>query len=246
MDNDIATSSLTLFVAVTLLLGCGGSDATSPSTSASPPLSSGGRVYSTNFPLAESPISEKGNWINGQTVGLAWSDVITKGGVAIGTHSGTGLRGFDDSTALLTGPWGPDQTVTATVHSVNQVSGSIGEEVEIRLRSTLSAKSSTGYEVLFRAFKGADSYNDIVRWNGSLNDFTYLERRSGEKWGVTEGDVVKASMIGNLITVYINDIQVLQTTDDTYSTGNPGMGFYLAGATGLNADYGFTNFTASD
>ena len=65
--------------------------------------------------------------------------------------------------------------------------------------------------------------------------------------GCDRGDVVKASMIGNVITVYINDVQVLQATDDTYSTGSPGMGFFLSGGpTSLNSDYGFTNFKASD
>jgi hypothetical protein len=206
----------------------------------------GGRVYATNFALDENPISEKGNWINGQHVGQAWSDVKTTAGHAIGTQSGAGQRGYDDSTALLTGPWGADQTVTATVHSVNQVSGGIFEEVEIRLRSSLSINHNSGYEILFRAFKGADSYTQIVRWNGPLNDFTYLDSRSGEQWGVTEGDVVKASIIGNVITVYINDVQVLQTTDDTYSSGSPGMGFFLSGPSGLNSDYGFTRFSASD
>src|SRR5438046_7973905 len=31
--------------------------------------------YTTNFPLTENPISEGGNWINGLTNGIDWSDV---------------------------------------------------------------------------------------------------------------------------------------------------------------------------
>src|SRR5664279_834065 len=72
------------------------------------------RTYSTNLPLAENPVSESGNWINGKANGLDWSDVKTAGGLAFGTESGSG--GYDDSTAILTGTWGPDQTAQATVH----------------------------------------------------------------------------------------------------------------------------------
>src|SRR5262245_9190880 len=76
------------------------------------------KTYSTNFPFAENPISQGGRWKNGQTNGIDWSNVRTTPGLAFGTQTGT--NGFDDSVALLTGTWGPDQTVEATVHSVNQ------------------------------------------------------------------------------------------------------------------------------
>src|ERR1700745_3544768 len=42
------------------------------------------RSYETSFPLAENPISENGNWVNGQAQGLDWSDVSTKPGFARG------------------------------------------------------------------------------------------------------------------------------------------------------------------
>jgi hypothetical protein len=34
-------------------------------------------IYATKFPLAEFPMSEGGNWIGGDTVGLDWSDLGT-------------------------------------------------------------------------------------------------------------------------------------------------------------------------
>ncbi len=79
-----------------------------------------------------------------------------------------------------------------------------------------------------------------------MGDFTYLSSVEGSQYGVEDGDVVKATMIGNVITAYINGVQVLQATDKTFKSGNPGIGFFLDSATGLNGDYGFTNFTASD
>lgn len=201
------------------------------------------RVYTTHFPLTENPISEGGHWINGQRTGLDWADVRTTAGFAFGTEAGTAR--YDDSTALLTGTWGPDQTAQATVRTVDQ-SDKIYAEVELRLRSSLSAHRATGYEILFRCLKTSDAYAQIVRWNGPLGDFTYLNAASGPQYGVANGDVVKATIIGNVITAYINGVQVLQATEATYASGSPGMGFYLEGATGVNGDYGFTSFSASD
>ena len=209
-----------------------------------PPASKGTHgSYTTSFAVAENPISEGGNWINGKAVGFDWSDIATTSGLAHGTESGT--KGYDDSTALLTGAWGSDQTAQATVHTENQ-KDNVYEEVELRLRSSLSGHRATGYEINFRCSKTADAYAQIVRWNGPLGKFTYLNSKKGSEYGVADGDVVKATIIGNVITAYINGVQVLQATDNTYTTGSPGMGFYLQGTTGANSDYGFTSFTASD
>jgi hypothetical protein len=103
----------------------------------------------------------------------------------------------------------------------------------------------TGYEVNFRCSKTANAYTQIVRWDGGLGKFTYLANMSGAQFGVTEGDVVKATMIGNVITVYLNSVQVARATDDTYANGNPGMGVFLQGA-GSNRDYGFSSFSAAE
>jgi hypothetical protein len=205
------------------------------------------RIYTTRFPLTENPISEGGQWVNGRQEGLDWADICTRAGFAYGTESGVaqGAARYDDSTALLTGVWGPDQMAQATVRAVNP-NEKIYEEVELRLRSALSAHKATGYEILFRCLKTDNAYAEIVRWNGPLGDFTYLIQARGMQYGVADGDVVKATIIGNVITAYINGVQVLQATDDTYASGSPGIGFFLEGASGMNADYGFTEFMASD
>jgi chitodextrinase len=196
--------------------------------------------YSTSFPLTENPISEGGHWINGASVGLDWSDVRTVAGLAYGTETGSG--GYDDSTAILTGAWGPDQTCQATVHSINQNSN-VYEEVECRLRSAISAAFNTGYEINFRCVHDGSQYVQIVRWNGPLGSFTYVNSTTGP--GIYDGDVIKATISGSTITAYINNVQIVQGTDRTYTTGNPGMGFYLQG-TANNSDFGFTSFTATD
>jgi len=204
--------------------------------------SASAQTYTTSFPLTENPISENGRWITGKSVGLDWADVSTTPGLAIGRESGS--TGFDDATALLTGRWGADQTAQATVYTVNQ-SESTSQEVELRLRSSLAAHLSTGYEIFFRCSKTATAYVSIVRWNGLLGDFTYLLDQHGAQYGIANGDVIKATIIGNVITAYLNGVEVARVTDDTYATGNPGMGFFLQGAAGTNGDYGFTTFTAT-
>jgi hypothetical protein len=201
------------------------------------------KTYSTKFEHTENPLSESGKWSNGKATGLDWADVAIVSGVAFGTESGR--DGYDDSTALLTGTWLPNQMAEATVHSVNQ-NDRIYEEVELRLRSSMSPHNSTGYEINFRCSRGAGAYSEIVRWDGPLGKFTYLATQWGRQFRVGEGDVVKATVVGDVITAYVNGAQVLEATDATYSSGNPGIGFFLQGASGVNRDYGFTSFTASD
>jgi hypothetical protein len=201
------------------------------------------RTFSTRFAGAESPLSGNGAWQGGKTTGLDWTDVATLSGFAYGLESGT--DGFDDSTALVEGVWGPNQETEATVHAVN-ANDTISEEVELRLRSTLAPHRCTGYEVNFRCLKTKDAYTEIVRWDGPLGKFTYLSHKDGAEYGVKEGDVVKATMIGNMIRVYLNGVLVNEATDSTFATGNPGIGFFLRNATGLGRDFGFVRFSATD
>ena len=206
----------------------------------------GGHTYTTNFSLTENPISEGGNWVNGGDLGLDWANVSTASGLAIGHE--VGVR-YSDGTALLTGSWAPDQTAIAVVYSTNQ-DDACYQEVELRLRSSLSSHSCKGYEINFKASKTSKAYLQIVRWNGALGDFSYVDSSSGAQYGVKTGDTVKASIVGHVITAYINGVQMLQATDTVYNSGNPGIGFNLenspSGCSGTNGKYGFTYFKATD
>ena len=124
--------------------------------------------------------------------------------------------------------------------------GKVWEEVELRLRSAISPHSCTGYEVMFRSSKLPSAYCNIARWEGPLGKFTMLKEVGGSEYGVKDGDVVKASMIGKTLTVYINGVQKVQVSDDKFANGNPGIGFFLDGATGVIGDYGFSSFMATD
>ena len=195
-------------------------------------------TYTTSFPLTENPISEDGNWINGGTVGLDWTNVRETPGFAFGTQTD---GGYDDSTALLTGAWGPTQTVSAVVNIVSSDNGSF-EEVELRVRSTLSAHSCTGYEMNY-SVKPSGAYCQIVRWNGALNSWTELDGRAIP--ALHTGDIVKATAVGNTLTTYINGVAQFSVTDSTFPSGSPGIGFYSSGD-GSIANYGFSSFAATD
>jgi hypothetical protein len=220
-----------------------------PSAAPPVPVPSGtAKSYSTKFPKAEDPISEGGKWISGKKAGLDWADVRVIPGFAFGTEIGGNRPApdkYDDSTALLTGTWGPNQTVEARVHRINKDNDNVYEEVELRLRSSLSPHNCTGYEVMFRCSKSPKAYCSVARWDGILGAFMMLKQAQGSRYGVADGDVVKASIRGEVITVWINGVQILQTSDYLFKSGNPGIGFYLEGATGVNNQYGFSSFKAT-
>jgi hypothetical protein len=203
--------------------------------------------YTTTFQLTENPISEGGRWVNGGTDGLDWTNVATTGGRAIGRQVGAS---YTDATALLNGTWGGDQRVEATVFALSQ-NDACHQEVELRLRSAIAAHHNRGYEIAFLSSQTGGAYLIIVRWNGPLGNFTYLfQGRNNAKYGVTTGDVVSATIVGNVITAYKNGIQLGQATDNTYTDGSPGIGFNLenapSGCAGTNGQYGYTSFMATD
>ena len=203
-----------------------------------------GRTYTTNFPLTENPISEAGNWISGGTTGLDWANVQTALGISQGVGPAYAL--YSDPTAVLAGNWGPNQTVTATVYSdgVEDKPGqSYDKEVEIRLRTSISAHSITGYEINCRTPNDSYSYMAIVRWNGALGDFTVLNILLGT--GCSNGDVFKATMSGSTINAYLNGTLMLTATDSTFTSGSPGFGFNFGCGTAYN-QFGFSTYTATD
>ena len=205
-----------------------------------------GQSYSTSFPGSEKPLSEGGCWIDGKTVGLDWADVETSRGMAFGKDLPTQ---YADPTAVLTGTWGPDQEAEARIRVEKPLSGCC-REVELRLRTTIKPHSIMGYEIMC-SVASTDPYLNIARWNGPLNDFTYIGKA---KIGCADGDVLKAAMVGDTITVYRNAIEVLKTKDSKFPNGgSPGVGFFDTTNTiwrkiGLHSwqAFGLSSFSARD
>jgi hypothetical protein len=201
--------------------------------------------YSTTFEGEENPLSEGGKWRNG---GLDWTKIRKARGLAYGTQMGAnkGIYRYDDSYAHLTG-FPPDQEAWGQVR-IAQPDPSCHQEVEILLRWTSSAHRTTGYECFARCVNDGSSYLQIVRWEGPLGKFTYLADKRGVNYGLKDGDILKASIVGNVITVFVNGVEKAQVKDDTYQTGNPGIGTFLScdggRGVGSNKDFGFRSFTA--
>jgi hypothetical protein len=220
-----------------------------------------GRSYRTDFQVDEDPVSEGGMWINGKRHGIDWADVITKNGLAYGAvtrmavaerrveqgnldpsggEGGAAEGDYDDPTAVLAGAWGPNQHAKGVVFS-RRPTNEYFQEVEIRLRSAISPHVCTGYEVFWRCLKTDDGYAEIVRWNGKVGDFTSLNKLVGPQYGVEHGDVVEATIRGNVLKGFINGVEVISATDDVFASGSPGIGFnFFVGNT--NVDHGFTHF----
>jgi hypothetical protein len=211
----------------------------------------GATSYQTNFPKAESLISEGGCWITAGTPGVNWHETLTGGkgdrhvssvSTTPGYASGpTGPEQFGDALALLTGSWNPNQTASATVVRKSPLGY---PEVEIRLRT--SPKDATGYEIMWSA-RGKDEkpYLSIVTWDGpgsKAPHYTWLKQLEGPEYGVTTGDVVTGTIVGNTITAYTNGKLQFQITDNTFSKGNLGFGFNE----GPSGTYGISSFSASD
>jgi len=217
------------------------------------------RSYRTSFQVDEDPILEGGLWINGRKDGIDWCNVVTRNGVAYGEVSRMGIAerrieqgnlspagdlvpegDYDDPTAVLSGVWGKNQIARARVFSRNQTEKYF-QEVEIRLRSTIMPHRCTGYEVFWRCLKTESAYAEIVRWNGKVGDFTSLKKHIGPQYGVADGDLVEASIVGNVIKGFINGVEVISTSDDTFDSGSPGIGFNF-GVGDSNVDHGFVSF----
>ena len=195
------------------------------------------RSFSTRFQHDKDPITEDGRWVNGRKDGMDWYNVVVTNGVA---HGEVSQGAYTDPTALLAGTWGKNQKVKAKVFSRKQTEKYF-QEVEIRLRSTIKPHVCTGYEVFWRCLKTPNAYVEIVRWNGKVGDWTSLRKLSGERYGVKDGDVVEATITGNVIKGFINGEEVISVTDETFKEGSPGMGFNY-GVGDSNGDFGFTSY----
>jgi hypothetical protein len=198
------------------------------------------QTYTTNFDLAENPISEGGKWMHKDaTLTL----VKTTGGIACGTQTGSG--GYDDSNAYLTG-FGTDYVIEGTIYKKSGLSGPF-REVELLLRWTddnplrntsYGPTHANGYEINI-AYSG--QYMNLGRWMGAALVMPTPPVPAN-------GDKFKAQIVGQTITCWWNNVQIFQYTDNDaalkVTTGNPGIGFYITQGA-QNDDFGFTSLTVT-
>lgn len=203
--------------------------------------------YSSKFPHTENPIYEGGKW---KVSGEDFAEVRTLPGLSYGAQTGTRVAPdkYDDSTAVLTGNWGPDQIVQVMVHYSGARTDQDYDEVEIRLRSAISGKSNTGYEINCRVGRpGIWGYIQVGKVNGALGDFTGpFDQKTGAEYSCHDGDIIVGTAVGTTLKAYINGEQVLEARDSTFPTGAPGIGFYHEGTQAQNTDFGISSVVASD
>ena len=135
---------------------------------------------------------------------------------------------------------GPNQYGKARVFSRNQTEKYF-QEVQIRLRHNMSARFCNGYEVFFRCLKTEGGYAEIVRWNGPIGGWMSLARLTGLQYGVQDGDLIEASIVGDVITGYLNGVKMISVVDDKIKSGAPGIGFNF-GVGNTNVDHGLRSF----
>ncbi len=223
--------------------------------------------YSTTFPLTEKPVSESGNWVGGSRAGASlraggsiwrggrlWGDVQTSAGFAFGAGEPTE---FGDPTAILAGKWNANQGAMAGVRIHHVPTGRCCHEVEVRLRTTISRWSITGYEA-YCSVMPTQPYCHIARWNGPNGSYWNFETGKADTYA-TDGDVLEATATGTnptVITLYKNGVKILEARDTgsagggfgaygPWTSGNPGVGFYDNPDDHWN-DFGFSSFRATD
>lgn len=208
-------------------------------------------AFATGFLGTESPLSEGGRWIGGQTSGIFQGMQCTPGFCCGAGPSAS--PPYDDPTAVVAGLWGPVQTVEATLR-IDAVEAGVNQEMELRLHTNIYPGRITGYEVLFSIT--SNNYIEIMRWEGlanNINQFTSINFR-GSGTGLAQlvtGNRIKASIdaAGN-INAYIDTgsgygASVLSGTDTVWPCGNPGVGaFKHAGTAGPLTGFGISSFAA--
>ena len=203
--------------------------------------------YFTSFDIAENPLSENGKWVNGQSTGLSWSNVQTASGNAFGARlvDSNGVGRYSDPIAHLSASFiafNANQYAQATVHRVpGYENARDGHEIELLLRFEITANNARGYEVLW-----ADHGPIVlVRWNGPGGNYTELASTDASYPPAVDGDVLRAEIgSDNRVRVYRNGILALTgPADSTFSTGQPGIGFWPTPGSTLSS-YGWKDFRA--
>jgi hypothetical protein len=215
------------------------------------PPTAGTSIFTSSFPSTENPLSGSGKWVNGKAVGLDWNDAQSVPGEAYASMlSGfNGASRYNDSiahlsTTVMTFP--ANQYAQGTVYRAAGYDPSPSKhEVELHLRFQTTAHNARGYEIMW----GITGYLAIVRWNGALGDYTGLLDTGDPGIGApADGDVLRAEIGGNTITVFKNGKSVAQVNVNSipgtvWTDGQPGMGFWPVDSS-TPKNYGWKSYEA--
>lgn len=196
--------------------------------------------------------------LNGLADGKLWNDVRL---VSNRLHN-TAISGgppYDDGIVLWPGSYGDNVTMTATIYRTGTpLPGPPDtQEVELLICGSIGPYHASFYECQYGV--GGNPYANIVRWNGgggtAIGQFTEFGLQTGTP-AAQNGDVLKATKVGSVITVYLNNVSMTSADVSaaganiygpaTYARGFVGVGFFQRGGTSGNLlEYGLSNITVT-
>lgn len=186
-------------------------------------------VIDLQFPLDENPTDENGLMLEGLRDGVDWNDMQSGGPTDGVRRCFAAVNSGNDSNMCARGGRHVipnDQEVVTTIYRDPAYTPADSHEVLLLLRWNITANFTRGYEILIPINNGGQ----IVRWNGVLNDFTVLSPTGPGNPAPVTGDIVRAKIVGSVITVFYTPIstgiegQIMTVTDSTWAGGNPGAG----------------------
>lgn len=188
----------------------------------------GGRVsFTTTFTTNENPISDSARFAKSANW---WADVRTGG-----NGRAWGLNGpndaFDDAYALIVGATG-NYELEGTVYRDAALNDAVSHEIELNFN--FDETGGTG--------GGVRGFEFLFARNGQVEAFIWNHAASGAVSGsfsnlnltgtltkgsnLITGDVIKARKVGNVYTVFVNDVQLGTCTNSTYTDGQAAIAYF--------------------
>ena len=167
---------------------------------------------------------------------------VEQGNLAPEDDAAAPVGDYDDPTAVLAGVVGRQpgarrrpcsaaiRPMSTSRRSRSACAATIEPHVVHRLRGVLALPEDARTPTP-RSCAGTARSATSPRWPGT----------TGREYGVEHGDVVEATIIGNVIKGYINGREVISVTDDVVKAGAPGVGFNFF-VSNTNVDHGFSSF----
>jgi len=198
------------------------------------------RTYSTRFPAPRIPVSEGATGSTGET---------RRHGLGQRPDRRFATVWFGASGACCEGPSNPSYfTLPDSVPQAKPL-GSVNQKKEVYEEVAFAPCAAVCWRTrrpdmkllsMFQNREGVLTSRKVG--TDSLGDFTYLKGGEGSRYGVKNGDVVKATIVGgNVIAVSPRAFRCFKSATIPIKNGSPGMGLYIHEATHGNDGYGFTS-----
>jgi hypothetical protein len=192
--------------------------------------------FSDSFASTQNPYTGQGQGLGGASFFGDWGDMQTANGNCYGTT--ISVNDYDDS-LVVWNTASADHYVEAVIHR-SSAGYNAGNTHEVQL--IVRANGSNGDLELWEILCEHQSTSlQLVHWNGPLNDVTVDSFTTGGSIGATpqDGDVFRAEMSGNTLTVKWNGSTVATKSTSLYA-GNSMAGIMCFARTGATlANFGF-------